>query len=119
MLAYFEEDNEERPSKQSASPSSSLAARRKKKSDLDSLFDEAEAKYTDNVDFDALFKGASERHKVKIAAEDREKTKAKLAWLAGVLVLPPVSGYLLLFLVLPWVVRGFASPTKRPPASVS
>jgi len=36
-----------------------------------------------------------------------ESRTAKAAWLAGVLFLPPISGYAAIFLLIPWVYRGF------------
>lgn len=47
-----------------------------------------------------------------------ESRVQRFLWLLGLLVLPPALGYLVLFLLVPWVVRGFR-PLKQHNASVT
>ena len=42
-----------------------------------------------------------------------ESPTGKSAWLASVLFLPPVLGYIAIFLVIPWIYRGFRSGTPN------
>jgi hypothetical protein len=36
----------------------------------------------------------------------------RLAWLGGLLVLPPAFGYVVIFVVMPWIFRGFKPGTQ-------
>ena len=55
------------------------------------------------------------------AASDASSRSQRALWLSGVLLLPPGFGYLAIFLVIPWIYRGFRGlilevmPTKEVP----
>jgi hypothetical protein len=70
-----------------------------------------------DIDYDALAKRAiSETSQVKFAATpsswDQSRTH-KFLWLMSFLMLPPAVGYAALFLVIPWVYRGFRPRTPK------
>jgi hypothetical protein len=45
-----------------------------------------------------------------INSPDPSSRLEKSEWLFGVLLIPPSSGYLLMFFVIPWIYRGFRGP---------
>ena len=46
------------------------------------------------------------------AATERMRAYQRWIWAGGLLALPPIFGYLILFYVIPWVYRGFKPGTQ-------
>jgi hypothetical protein len=55
---------------------------------------------------------ADYRRAAEHTAQESESKRNKLLWIANVVVLPPLIGYVALFYVVPWIYRGFRPGTQ-------